>query len=302
MSPDLPDSLERLSRSELIGAMRDLIGELLLLRQQHEELAGAFAKLKIENQAVKDELARYKKLPPRPPQKPSGMEPATNRPDAAAGGTKGERSTRRRGSNLDKLKIDRTVVVPVAAPAGSRRKGYEEIVVQDLVLNPSVTLYRRERWETPDGQTLIAGLDPGIVGGYGPHLHRLVLMLHFQGQMTCERILAVLNGAGVVISKRQVVRLLVVKLETFRAEDEEVLTAGLGSSRFVTVDDTGARHQGKSGFTTHIGSDRFAVFRTGPSKSRLAFLRNLLGGAARYVINEAALVYMRANKVVGSFE
>jgi hypothetical protein len=122
-------------------------------------------------------------------------------------------------------------------------------------------------------------------------------MLHFQGQMTCERILALLNGTGVVISKRQVVRLLVAKLETFRAEDEEVLTAGLSSSRFVTVDDTGARHQGKSGFTTHIGSDRFAVFRTGPSKSRLAFLRNLLGGAARYVINEAALVYMRDNNL-----
>ena len=253
------------------------------------------AKLRIEHQAIKDELARYKKLPPRPPQKPSGMEKATDLPDAAAGRTKGEHSKRRRGSNLEKLKINQTVVVPVAAPAGSRRKGYEEIVVQDLVLNPSATLYRRERWETPDGQTLIAPLEPGIVGGYGPHLHRLVLMLHFQGQMTCEPILALLNAAGVVISKRQVVRLLVAKLETFRAEDEEVLTAGLSGSRFVTVDDTGARHQDKPGFTTHIGSDRFAVFRTGPSKSRLAFLRNLLGGAARYVLNEAALVYMRDN-------
>jgi hypothetical protein len=39
------------------------------------------------------------------------------------------------------------------------------------------------------------------------------------------------------------------------------------------------------------------VFRTGPSKSRLAFLRNLLGGAARYVINQAALVYMRDNNL-----
>jgi Transposase IS66 family len=295
MAPDLPDSLERLSHSDLIGAMRDLVGEFTRLREKHEELIGAMAKLRIEHQAIKDELARYKKLPPRPPQKPSGMEKATDLPDAAAGRTKGEPSKRRRGSNLDKLKINQTVVVPVAAPAGSRRKGYEEIVVQDLVLNPSATLYRRERWETPDGQTLIAPLEPGIVGGYGPHLHRLVLMLHFQGQMTCERILALLNAAGVVISKRQVVRLLVAKLETFRAEDEEVLTAGLGGSRFVTVDDTGARHQGKPGFTTHIGSDRFAVFRTGPSKSRLAFLRNLLGGAARYVINEAALVYMRDN-------
>jgi hypothetical protein len=198
MAPDLPDSLERLSHSDLIGAMRDLVGEFTRLREKHEELIGAMAKLRIEHQAIKDELARYKKLPPRPPQKPSGMEKATDLPDAAAGGTKGERSTRRRGSNLEKLKIDRTVVVPVAAPAGSRRKGYEEIVVQDLVLNPSVTLYRRERWETPDGQTLIAPLEPGIVGGYGPHLHRLVLMLHFQGQMTCERILALLNAASAV--------------------------------------------------------------------------------------------------------
>jgi hypothetical protein len=297
MAPDPADSLERLSHSDLIGAMRVLVGEFARLRAEHEKVLGTLAKLQIEHQAVKDELARYKKLPPRPPQKPSGMEKATDPPDAATGEAKDERSTRRRGSNLDKLKIDQTVIMPVAAPAGSRRKGYEEIVVQDLVLNPSVTLYRRERWETPDGQTLIAPLDQGIVGGYGPHLHRLVLVLHFQGQMTCERILALLNGAGVVISKRQVVRLLAAKLETFRAEDEEVLTAGLSGSRFVTVDDTGARHQGKSGFTTHIGSDRFAVFRTGPSKSRLAFLRNLLGGAARYVINEAALVYMRDNNL-----
>src|ERR1700677_4814475 len=270
MAPDLPDSLERLSHSDLIGAVRDLVGEFTRLRAEHEKVLETLAKLRIEHQAVKDELARYKKLPPRPPQKPSGMEKATELPDAAASGTKGERSARRRGSNLDKLKIDQTVVVPVAAPAGSRRKGYEEIVIQDLAFQPLVTLYRRERWETPDGQTLIAPLDPGIVGGYGPHLHRFVLMLHFQGQMTCERILALLNGAGVVISKRQVVRLLAAKLETFRTEDEEVLTAGLSGSRFVTVDDTGARHQGKSGFTTHIGSDRFAVFRTGPSKSRLA--------------------------------
>ena len=297
MAPDLPDSLERLSHSDLIGAMRDLIGEFMRLRQMHEELVGAFAKLRIEHQAVKDELARYKRLPPRPPQKPSGMEKATALPDAAAGGTKGERSTRRRGSNLEKLKLDRTVVVKADAPAGSRFKGYEDIVVQDVAFRPLVTCYRRERWETPEGQTVIASLDPGIVGGYGPHLHRLILMLHIQGQMSCERILALLNGVGVVISKRQVVRFLAIGLERFRAEDAEVLAAGLKGSRFITVDDTGARHQGKSGFTTQIGSDRFAVFRTGPSKSRLAFLRNLLGGAVRYVVNQQALVYMRAGSL-----
>ena len=70
---------------------------------------------------------------------------------------------------------------------------------------------------------------------------------------------------GVLISKRQVVRLLTAKLETFRAEDEAVLKAGLGGA-YVTVDDTGARHAGKSGYTTQIGSDTFTVFRTGPEQ------------------------------------
>jgi hypothetical protein len=117
-------------------------------------------------------------------------------------------------------------------------------------------------------------------------------MLHFAGQMTCERIVAFLNGMGVVISKRQVVRLLTAKLEMFRAEDEAVLKAGLDGA-YVTVDDTGARHAGKSGYATQIGSDRFCVFRTGPTKSRLAFLSRLCGGASLYVINDAALDYMK---------
>ena len=74
-----------------------------------------------------------------------------------------------------------------------------------------------------------------------------------------------------------------------------MLRTGLASSPFVTVDDTGARHAGKACFTTQIGSDRFAVFRTGPGKSRLAFLRSLMGGVPSYVINAAALAYMRAS-------
>jgi hypothetical protein len=107
---------------------------------------------------------------------------------------------------------------------------------------------------------------------------RLVLTLHFQGQMTCERIVAVLTAAGLSISKRQVVRLLTAKLDLFHAEEEAAFSAGLRASPFVSVDDTGARHAGRACYTTQFGSDRFTAFRTGPSKSRLAFLRHLLAG------------------------
>jgi Transposase IS66 family len=293
MTPSSIDSLERMTPAELIGLVRQLIGEVTRLREENEKLSAALAAQRVENQILKDEIARLKHLPPRPPHKPSGMEKATEGRERGAEGEKDGASKRRRGPGVSKLSIDREMTLRVEAPVGSRFKGYEEITVQDLMAKAETTLYRRERWETPDGETLIAPLGAGIVGGCGPHLHRFVLMLHFEGQMPCERIVALLAGLGLTMSKRQVVRLLTAKLDSFRVEDEAVLRAGLADAPFVTVDDTGARHAGKGCFTTHIGSDRFAAFRTGPGKSRLAFLGRLLGGAARYVINAAAIAYMR---------
>ena len=293
MSPGSTDSLERMTQAELIDLVRRLIGETARLQAELERRDGVEAGQRAEIQTLKDEIARLKGLPPRPPYKPSGMEKATDRPERGAKGDEEEATKRRRGPGVSKLSVARTETLAVEAPTGSRFKGYEEITVQDLAVKAEATLYRRERWQTPDGKTLIAPLPAGIVGGCGPHLIRLVLALHFQGQMTCDRIAALLAGLGLMISKRQVVRLVTAKLETFRAEDEAVLRTGLADSPFVTVDDTGARHAGKSCFTTHIGSDRFTAFRTGPGKSRLAFLSRLLGGAARYVINGAAIAYMR---------
>ena len=288
------DSLETLSPPELIGLVRRLIGEVERLGKANEKLAAGLASAKRENQELKDEIRRLKGLPPRPPMKPSGMETATDRPAVETPSAAEAAPPHRRGPGVSKLSVDRTVTLTASAPVGSRHKGYEEIIVQDIAFKPEVTLYRRERWATPNGRTVTADLPAGVVGGCGPNLHRLVLTLHFQGQMTCERIVAVLTAAGVAISKRQVVRLLTAKLDLFRAEDEAVFTVGIRASGYVSVDDTGARHAGRACYTTQFGSDRFTVFRTGPSKSRLAFLRNLLGGTARYAINAAAAAYMRA--------
>ena len=72
------------------------------------------------------------------------------------------------------------------------------------------------------------------------------------------------------------------------------MRAGLAGAPYITVDDTGARHAREGGYTTQIGSSNFTTFRTGPAKSRLAFLSlRLCGGASLYVINEAALDYMK---------
>ena len=295
MTSGLIDSLERLSPAELVGLVRGLIGEVERLRGDCEKLTAALAASRAETETLKDEIRRLKGLPPRPRFKPSGMEKATDRPAAERPNEANTPPPRRRGPGVSKLSIDRTVTLTTTtAPPCSRRKGYEDIIVQDVAFKPDVTLYRRERWATPDGRTVTAALPAGIVGGCGPHLHRLVLMLHFQGQMTCERIVTLLSAAGLSISKRQVVRLLTAELPRFRAEEEAAFRAGLRASACVSVDDTGARHAGKACYTTQFGSERFTAFRTGPGKSRLAFLRNLLGGTARYTVNAAGLAYMRA--------
>jgi hypothetical protein len=81
MSPGASDSLEGKTPSELIALVRQLVGEVTRLRGENEKLSQAVARLRLDNQALKDELARLKRLPPRPPQKPSGMEKATDQPE-----------------------------------------------------------------------------------------------------------------------------------------------------------------------------------------------------------------------------
>ncbi len=301
----LPDaaSLEAFSLAEL----RDLVGRLVgEVRRLHADNASLQARvdaqqvtmtaLRAENQALRDEVARLKGLPPRPPSRPSGMEQATQ-PGAADKDVRCPKSPR--GAKRDRDAITAEIVVKVPVPAGSRFKGYEDILVRDLHLSAEVILYRRERWLLPSGETLLADLPAGIVGGFGPELRRFVLALHAQGQVTTERLTALLNGIGVEISKRQVVRLLAEPLDDFVAEDQDVLRAGLATARWITVDDTAARHARKDGFTTQVGDDRFTVFRTGASKSREAFLSLLRAGHTDYVVNDAALEYMRGHGLSG---
>src|SRR5271166_2020540 len=126
------DSLERLSLTELVGLVRGLIGEVERLREENEKLNAALASTKRENQQLKDEIRRLKGLPPRPPIKPSGMEKATDRLAAEKPSEADAPPPRRRGPGVSKLSIDGTVTLTAPAPAGSRHKGYEEIIVQDI--------------------------------------------------------------------------------------------------------------------------------------------------------------------------
>src|SRR5271157_3378655 len=245
--------------------------------------------------ALRDEIARLKGGPGRPHIKPSGMERGTEPKPRGSGDRK-----RPRGDTRSKLSIHEERTIKVAAPPrGSRFKGYTSFAVQDLVIRPHVVNFRCERWQTPDGGMMTAPLPAGVHGHFGPDLRRFVLAQYHQGQMTVPRLVTLLRGLGIFISKRQVVRLLIEGQEGFLAEAGEVLRAGLSSAAWITVDDTGARHKAANGFCTQIGNAHFTWFGTTGSKSRLNFLELLRAGHGDYVVNDEALAYMRARALAG---
>jgi hypothetical protein len=251
------------------------------------------ARLKAENAELREEIARLKGLKGRPKLKPSGMEKA-----AEASATKGSRRKGRRGAKRTKLAIgEAKIVKPDSLPEGARFKGYEDFIVQDIVIRRRTVLYRRERWLLPSGETVVAALPKEATSHFGPELKRFILSQYHLGQMTIPRLLIQLQDLGIAISKRQIVRLLSAGQDAFLAEAKEVLRTGLGSASWFTVDDTGARHKARNGFCTHIGNDRFAFFATTGSKSRLNFLELLRAGRDEYVINGAALAYMREHRL-----
>ncbi len=287
-----PANLSGLSRAELEALLLELLGKVAALEKTAAE--------------QREEIARLKGLKGRPTIKPSGMDKGTEPPKPEK-----KSKPRFRGKVTPRVSIENHVV-KATVPEGSRFKGHEPFLVQDLVISARATCYQPERWVTPDGRTILAPLPEGVDGHFGPELRRFVLMQYHQGQSTLPRLAALLRSLGVAISKRQLHRLLTDKQESFVAEAQDVLRAGLETSPYVSVDriakradvpegvcrtDTGARHAGKNGFCTQIGNDWFTWFGTRTSKSWLNFLDLLRAGHTDYVLNGAAYDYMRKHSL-----
>src|SRR6202521_1030398 len=131
---------------------------------------------------LRDEIARLKGLPPRPPFKPSRN-----------GGRKGSVRT------ADLTIHEEKVLKPGALPEGCRFKGRKRFVVQDLRLEAHVTRYHRACYRAPDGTLVTAPLPAGIVGHFGANLVRFVLQQYYECNVTEPKLLAQLHAFGNVL-------------------------------------------------------------------------------------------------------
>ncbi len=248
-------------------------------------------------QVLEDEIAQLKGLKTRPKLSPSCLEQP--RGQTAAEGQTAKRPGSSKRPKTTQLTIHRDVVVPVReVPPGSTFKGYEDFVVQDLVIRAENTRYRRERWLTPDGRTLTAELPAEArLGHFGADLTCFIIHQYHHQHVTQPLLWEQLQQYGIDISIGQLSRILTEDKDGFHQEKEELLPIGLQVSAYVGVDDTGARHQGRNGYCTNIGNDLFAYFESTDSKSRLNFLEILRRPHTDYVINEMALAYWERQKL-----
>jgi hypothetical protein len=309
------DSLPSIAASERTPLVDQLLGQIERLLEQTRRQAEKI-------QQLRDEIAVLKGQKAKPKFKPSGMEQGTKPGDetetdtdaedgegqanddaqASSDGKAGrgkrpppKHAGSSKRNKTEQLPIHETLAVApsVAVPAGARFKGYRDFIVQDLRIEAHNTCYRLEVWQTPEGAYLLGELPASLNGKhFGAELRRYMLYQYHHCHVTQTLLHEQLREWGIDISVGQIDALLSGGNEAFFAEKDQLLTTGLAVSRYITVDDSGARHQGRNGYVTQIGNDWFAWFASTGSKSRINFLELLHGGDIRYTLNSHALSYL----------
>jgi Transposase IS66 family len=263
---------------------------------KNEEYAGMILALKEQVQILKDEIAVLKGQKPRPKIPPNRLEKDKSASSDTGNGKDGE--AKRPGSaKKDKtgaLEVDETRRIHLEnIPSGAKFKGWSDYVVQELTIDKKVILFQLACFVDADGKTIQAQLPSEYrTGHFGPQLIAFCLYQYHQCHVTQPLLLEAVREFGIDISAGQLNIILIENKEAYHAEKEAILEPALRGAGHFNTDDTGARHNGKNGYCTHIGGPLFSYFKSTESKSRINFLEVLRGRHTDYVVSDECLDYM----------
>ena len=146
-----------------------------------ESIAQENRALKAENQSLRNEINRLKGEQGKPDIKPQKA-PTTVPPHRSVSNHSSETERQEPGTPWKKsAKIDRLVihetkilrVDPQTLPPDAEFKGYDEVIVQDLIFRSHNTCFRKEKYYSPSTRlSFVAPLPPGYQGEFGPGLRR----------------------------------------------------------------------------------------------------------------------------------
>jgi hypothetical protein len=276
---------------------RELGRQLLnLLEEVMADLRGAQA----ENQRLRDEINRLKGEQGRPTIK-------SNQPQPPSTDHSSEHERRKpkgwsKGRKMDRIAIDREQVVqvvqvdPDGLPPDAQCKGYEDVVVQDVVFRTDNVLFHKEKFYSPSQhQTYLASLPQGYHGQFGPGIKSLVLVFYYGAQMSEPKVAELLRSVGVQISDGQVSNFLIKDHAVFHAEKAALYQTGLASSPWQHLDDTSTRVHGQHGYCHIVCNPLYTAYFTTATKDRLTVIDVLTNHRPRrFVVNAEALDVLEA--------
>jgi len=265
--PDIPED----QKTPLIQIL------LRIIQEQSEQIA-----------LLKDEVAKLKGQKTRPKLPKSKTADDAKNKSKHQDSENGSQCTRSRKVP----RKEQRVIEPDNLPIGSIFKGYEDYYVQDLRIESVEIQFRLAVYLGPDGSR-IRGEVPSEYqrGHFSTELIAYCLSQYHQCHVTEPLLLEQLYEMGIDMSPAQLSNILTKDQDLFHKEKQEVLKAGIAYSDFINADDTGARHDGKNGYCTAIGSPLFSYFESTNSKSRINFLKVLQGEQRLYAITEESLDY-----------
>lgn len=268
---------------------RILIQRLLNLIEQ---LAADLREAHAEIQRLRDELNRLKGEQGKPTVKANTPKPAATGHSSEA--ERRESRPRRKRKKQAAVHIDREEVLRVDAtllPPDAEFKGYEVVVVQDIVVQTDNVQFQKEKYYAASTQqTYLAPLPPGYHGQFGPGVYALILAQYYGQGVSEPKIHEFLTQVGVQISTGHIAQLLTQGHAEFHAEKAAVYAAGLRSSPWQQIDDTLTRVDGQNQSCHIVCNPVYSAYFTRPGKDRLTVLAVLYPEQPRqYCLNAEAL-------------
>lgn len=271
---------------------RELVVRLLNLI---EKLSADLRDAQAEIQRWRDEVNRLKGEQGQPKIKANTPKP----PPADHSSEKERRQPRQhsKGGKNANIRIDREQVVEVdraSLPEDAKFKGYEDVVVQDILLHTDNVCFRKEKYYAASTRkTYRAELPPGYEGQFGPGIKALTLAMYFGMGSSEPKILEFFANVGIQISDGELSNLLIKEQDPFHAEKDAVYEAGLGSSPWQHTDDTQTRVNGQNQHCHVVCNPLYTAYQTRPTKERLTVLDVLRNGRERvFRLNQEALGYL----------
>jgi Transposase IS66 family len=265
-----------------------------LLLNLIESLTADLRKAQAENLYLREQLNRRKGGGGKPdqPKDPAGAKSQSSEKERA------ETKQRTRRGKLERVRIDREEVLKLdraSLPSDAQFKGYDDVVVQELRIGTDNVKFRKEKYYAPStGHTYLAPLPTGYHGEFGPNLKSLCLLFSHLCNMTEPKIADLLDNFGIAISSGQISAWLTGAYPGIQEEKRAIVEAGLASSPWQHMDDTGTRVDGENHHCQILCNPLYGAYFTTAHKDRMTIIDVLRNGRQRvFRINREALDLVR---------